>query len=280
MIFFANCKINLGLQILRKRPDGYHDIATVMVPVPWCDLLEATQAADVSGEDTLTVTGLKIDCPVEKNLAFRALLALRDRKDFPPTDLRLHKIVPDGAGLGGGSSDAAFTIRAVNRLYSLGLSDEEMADIAAVIGSDCPFFIYNRPMLATGTGTVLTPVDLDLSGWHIVIAKPRGVSVSTAAAYAAVTPDANVPALTDLLLEPPENWQGRVVNDFEPGIFAAAPTVARVRDTMLRLGAVYSAMSGSGAAVFGLFRELPAPVMLRTSLYNCDIFTGKPEQTL
>ena len=271
MLVFAKCKINLGLRILRRRPDGYHDIETVMLPVPWCDIVEANRSE--SATDTLAVTGNRVDCPPEKNLCMKALRALRGVADFPVTDVRLHKIVPDGAGLGGGSSDAAATVRAVNDLYGLGLSDDDQAAVLATVGSDCPFFAYDRPMLATGTGTTLAPCDVALGGMHLVIAKPKGVAVSTAAAYAGVVPDADVEPLTEMLSLPVREWQGRLVNDFEPGIFKAAPQIKAVRDTLLSMGAVYAAMSGSGAAVFGLFDSPVDDLALKTRLYNCDRFT-------
>ena len=154
MIAFPNAKINIGLFITARRPDGYHDIATVMMPADWCDILEIVPAKD--DVTTLTVTGRSVDCPPEKNLVMRAYRAMEERYNLPPVDIFLRKIIPDGAGLGGGSADAAFTITTLDRLFGLGLSADVMAGIAATIGSDCPFFIYNRPMLATGTGT--TPV--------------------------------------------------------------------------------------------------------------------------
>lgn len=273
MLVFAKCKINLGLRILRKRPDGYHDIETVMVPVPWCDIVEANPSDNDT--DTLAVTGNRVDCPPEKNLCMKALKALRSVVDFPATDIRLHKIVPDGAGLGGGSSDAAATVCAVNSLYNLGLSDDEMAKVLATVGSDCPFFAYDRPMLSTGTGTTLSNCDINTSGLHLVIAKPKGVSVSTAAAYAGVLPDENVEPLSQVVALPVAQWQGRLVNDFEPGIFKAAPQIKAVRDTLLSMGADYAAMSGSGAAVFGLFSHPVDEMALKTRLYNCDRFVTK-----
>lgn len=270
MLVTAPCKINLGLQILRRRPDGFHDIATAMVTMPWADIIEAIPADGPA--DILTTSGNPVDCPPEKNLVMKAVRAMRKRVDLAPVALHLHKIVPDGAGLGGGSSDAAFTVRVINDLYGLGLSAEDMAAILAEVGSDCPFFVYDRPMLATGTGTTLMPIDIDLSGLHIVIAKPAGVAVSTAQAYAGVRPDADVPDLRQILALPVSQWQGRLVNDFEPSIFARAPQVREVRDRMLRLGAVYAAMSGSGAAVFGLFRLCPSADIIADTFSDCVHF--------
>ena len=185
MITFPNAKINLGLDILRRREDGYHDIETVMVPVPWHDVLEIVPAK--GEETTLTVTGRHVDCPPEKNLVMKAYRALEREVSLPPVDIYLRKIIPDGAGLGGGSADASFTLRALNELFALGYNDEQLARVASTLGADCPFFIYNRPMLCTGTGTDMEPIDVDLQGLDILIAKPD-VSVPTAAAYSHTTP--------------------------------------------------------------------------------------------
>lgn len=253
MLQFPNAKINLGLDILRRRPDGYHDIETVMWPVGWCDVLEIVPSDSPS--TTLTVTGRTVACPPEKNLVMKAYNALAERVGgLPPVDIYLRKIIPDGAGLGGGSSDASFTLKILNEMFSLGLTDEELAEVAAHLGADCPFFIYNRPMLATGTGTDLTPVDVDLEGLHTVIVKPP-VSVPTAAAYSAVTPAVPEVPLIERLSLPVEEWQGKVVNDFEPSVFPAYPAVAEVKRRLMDAGAVYVSMSGSGSAVYALFRD-------------------------
>lgn len=277
MVSFANCKINLGLQVLRKRPDGYHDVSTVMIPVPWCDVVEAVAAENPQGEDTLTVTGNRVDCPVEKNLAMKALRAMRADEnvpEFPAVSLHLHKVVPDGAGLGGGSSDAAHVIRAVNAQFGLGLEAGDVARLAACVGSDCPFFAYDRPMWCTGTGTEMTPVDIpQLSSMHLVVAKPRGVAVSTGSAYSMVTPDDNVTPLDEILALPVSDWQGVLVNDFEAPIVKLAPAIGHVRDAMLQLGACYAAMTGSGAAVFGLFDRPVSEASLKDALHSCDSFS-------
>ncbi|MDE6311300.1 MAG: 4-(cytidine 5'-diphospho)-2-C-methyl-D-erythritol kinase [Muribaculaceae bacterium] len=258
MILFPNCKINLGLRITSKRTDGYHDIVTVMVPVGWCDVLELVPSE--SGKTTLSLSGNALcDCPMEKNLVVKALRATERAVGRElPTDIYLRKIVPDGAGLGGGSSDAAFTILGLNELYGLGLGREEMARIAGEIGSDCPFFIYNRPMLATGRGTDLEGVEICTDGiGGIVVAKGPTEAVSTREAYAGVTPRAMAPGedLPGALLQDFSKWEGAVSNDFEASIFALRPNVKELKDRMLSLGASYVAMSGSGAAVFGLFRN-------------------------
>lgn len=250
MILFPNAKINLGLDILRRRPDGYHDIETVMVPVPWRDVLEIVPGR---GEDaTLTVTGRHVECPPEKNLVMKAYRALAREVALPPVDIYLRKIIPDGAGLGGGSADAAFTLRGLNELFALGYSDADLARIASGIGADCPFFIYNRPMLCTGTGTDMEPIEVDLTGMQILIAKPQ-VSVPTAAAYARTTPAIPDEKISTIIADNPSTWPGRLKNDFEASVFPAYPAIAELKERIVELAPVYAAMSGSGASVFGLF---------------------------
>ena len=257
MIVYPNAKINLGLNILRRRPDGYHDIETLMVPVPWRDILEIVPSSGTG--TTLTVSGRAVGCPPEKNLVMKAYRALAATVDIPPVDIYLHKIIPDGAGLGGGSADAAFTLTCLNGLFALGLDREQLAAIAAGIGADCPFFIYNRPMMATSTGTVLRPVELSATPMAIAIAKPRGVAVSTAEAYAGVTPSENSQSLDSIITLPVGEWQrAGLKNDFETSVFAKALATAALKRHFIDSGAVYAAMSGSGAAVFGLFDDIGA----------------------
>lgn len=252
MILFPNAKINLGLNVVRRRPDGYHDIETLFYPVPWRDVLEIVPA---KGETTtLTVTGREVDCPPEKNLVMKAYNALNALSPLPPVDIYLQKIIPDGAGLGGGSADASFTLRGLNRMFSLGYNDEELAAVATTIGADCPFFIYNIPMIATGIGNVFTPLDLNLSSMTVAIVKPP-VSVSTKEAYSGITPAPPAIDLRSTLLDPVECWHDALKNDFEESIFPLHPQIAEVKDKLYRLGADYAAMSGSGASVFGLFTD-------------------------
>lgn len=275
MIRFPNCKINIGLRIVARRPDGYHDIETVMIPVPWCDILEIVPAKEGTA-DTLAVSGRTVDCPPEKNLVMRACRALRDDGTvFPPVNIFLRKIIPDGAGLGGGSSDASFTLKMLNDMFALGYSDDRLAQIAATIGADCPFFIYNVPMLATGTGSELNPIEVDLSDLTIVIAKPA-VSVPTAAAYRGVTPTKPANSLTSILSQPAEEWVEDVTNDFEPSVFTAYPQIATLKQTLADHGAIYTSMSGSGSAVFGLWTDVPDNLVdsLRDILPDTQIFSA------
>ena len=271
MILFPNAKINLGLDIISKRPDGYHNIETVMYPVPWTDVLEIVPAK--GEESTLTVSGRKVDCPTEKNLVMKAYRALSERISLPPVDIYLRKIIPDGAGLGGGSADASFTLRGLNELIALGLSDDELAETAAGLGADCPFFIYNKPMLCTGIGTEFAPVDVNLKGYSIVIVKPA-VSVPTAQAYSRVVPAFPDRRISDIIKDSPAEWQGEMKNDFEASVFPLHPAVADIKTKLIDMGAVYASMSGSGSAVYGIFRGDILAEGLTEVFGNCDIFTG------
>jgi len=272
MVVFPNAKINIGLDILRRRPDGYHDISTVMVPVPWRDILEIVPAKGT--ETTLTVTGRAVDCPAEKNLVMKAYRRLDSELPLPPVDIYLHKIIPDGAGLGGGSADATFTLRALNEMFALDIPDSRLAEIAAGLGADCPFFVYNRPMLAEGIGERQHPVDIPaLRSMSVAIVKPP-LSISTAEAYANIIPAEPAMPLERVMELPPEQWQGRAVNAFERPMAHRHPVLDRLLGALREAGAVYAAMSGSGSAVFGLWygdilaEQLDIPD-------GCDIFCGR-----
>ena len=253
MLLFPNCKINLGLRIVSKRTDGYHDIETVMYPVEnLCDALEILRydCEDIE----FSVSGIRIDGAVEKNICLKAYRVVQ--REYPQVRgvyMHLHKAIPMGAGLGGGSSDAAYVIRELSDLFGLGIDQSQMECMAAEVGSDVPFFVANRPALATGRGERLEPVDRLLAGWQLVLVKPP-VSVGTAEAYAGVTPRRSERPLTDILYRTPiEQWRECVVNDFEPSVFARYPIIARIKSELYRLGAVYASMSGSGSTVFGIF---------------------------
>lgn len=272
MVVFPNAKINIGLRILRKRADGYHDIESVMVPVPWTDILEIVPAQ--AGITTLTVTGRHVECPTGKNLVMKAYRALSQRVEVPASDIYLHKIIPDGAGLGGGSADAAFTLTCLNKLYGLGLSTAALAATAAEIGADCPFFIYNRPMLATATGTTLEPVDVDLHDVTVAIVKPA-LAISTAEAYGGACPCDNV-APIDLGL-PRYEWQETASNDFEKSLDKKYPLLSEIKRTLRDMGAFYASLSGSGSALFGLFENNCVDKLsaeMRKRFEGCDTFIG------
>ena len=256
MILKANCKINLGLDILRRRPDGYHDLETVMVPVAGLyDLIEMTPAA---GRDVEFVQqGIAVDCPPEANICLRAWALMRDRYGVGGVRIRLDKRVPFGAGLGGGSSDGTAVVMALNELFGLRLPEEELIARAAELGSDTAFFVRNTPQLCTGRGEVMAPFALDLRGLTLVVIKPSE-GVSTREAYAGVRPRVPEVSLAERLRRPVGEWQASVTNDFEASVFAAHPAIRAVKERLLAAGALYASMSGSGSAVFGLF-DGPAP---------------------
>ncbi len=251
MILFPNAKINIGLNIVARRQDGYHEIETVMAPIGWRDILEIVPAEE-GDQTTISVSGRCIDCPVEENLVMKAYRLMLQAREIPPVRIFLHKAIPDGAGLGGGSSDAAFMLKGLNSLFSLGLGQSELSLMAAKLGADCPFFIYNRPMLATGIGEKLQSVDLDLSGYSLLAVKPQ-LKVPTAEAYAMAKPRKSTVRLTDLISLAVESWQGRICNDFEKSVFPGYPEIARIKEELLEAGALYASMSGSGSAVYGIF---------------------------
>ena len=251
MILFANCKINIGLNILSRRDDGYHNIETLMYPVPGlCDAVELLKHD--GPEIVFTASGLPVDGPAEKNLCMKAARLMQDRYAIAGIKMHLHKAVPMGAGLGGGSADAAFVIRGLSDLFELNLLEEEMESLAAELGSDTSFFIKNRPAIATGRGEILTPFPVTLSGYKLVIVKPL-FSVGTAEAYAGVVPHNPVRQLTENLSLPIEQWKDCVCNDFETSVFAKYPLLKEIKLSMYQQGALYSAMSGSGSAVYGIF---------------------------
>ena len=253
MITFPNAKINLGLNIVERRPDGYHNIETVFYPIGLNDVLEIVPAR--GNESTLTTYGNPVDCPVEKNLVMRALRLLQQHYNVPEVDIYLYKHIPDGAGLGGGSSDASSTMLMLNEMFDLSVDKHELARHAATLGADCPFFIYNCPMMATGIGDILTPVDLSLKGLCLYLVKPA-VSVPTKVAYSRVTPAPGTSVLEKDLAEPVSHWSGVVKNDFEPSVFAAYPQLAAIKSAIEKAGALYASMSGSGSSVFGIFDDV------------------------
>ncbi|MBX2967293.1 MAG: 4-(cytidine 5'-diphospho)-2-C-methyl-D-erythritol kinase [Cyclobacteriaceae bacterium] len=248
MVTFPPCKINLGLRILSKRPDGYHDIETCFYPVPWMDVLEILPAKEFS----FTCTGLPLPGNAEENLCVKAYQLLQKDFNLPEVTIHLHKIIPSGAGLGGGSADAAHTLLLLNQIFELGLSVVQLQGYAAQLGSDCAFFIESLPMLGTGRGDVLTPAQLSLKNKFLVLVKPA-VHVSTAEAYSRVTPGIPATRLTDILQQDSSTWKAELVNDFEEPVFNLYPQIGEIKNELYKQGAVYAAMSGSGSCVFGIF---------------------------
>lgn len=273
MILFPNAKINVGLYVTGQRADGYHDVATVMVPIGWSDILEIVPKKN--GATELHLSGRRVDCPPQKNLVVKAYHRLSDAVGgLPQVDIWLHKIVPDGAGLGGGSSDAAFMLRGLNDLFGLGIGDADLSVIAAGIGADCPFFIYNRPMLATGIGTDLTPIEMPAFDGKIVVAKPQG-SVSTAEAYRDVDIFQPRESLLAMVLSGVDHWKSvGVINAFESSVFSKLCAAADIKDNLIETGAIYASMSGSGSAVYGIFDDDKMAENAAKQIEGCSVYLG------
>ncbi len=262
MIKFVNAKLNLGLNIVRKRPDGYHDLETVFYPVgkyngtpenpePFCDILEITPV----DKTEFRFMGKPVDCPIEKNLVYKAWKAFKESyPDLGEYLITLEKHLPDGAGLGGGSADASAVLCMLNELCGEPFNNSELAAMALKLGADCPFFIYNRPCYAEGVGEKLIPIDLDLTGWWCLLVKPE-ISISTKEAFAGVTPGSTEIPLTEIIKLGVDEWQGKMLNDFEGSLFPNHITLAIIKDVLIAHGAEYAAMSGSGSTVFGLFHS-------------------------
>lgn len=249
MIVFPNCKINLGLHIIRKRADGFHDLETVFYPLALTDALEVLSPGTLQFHSS----GIAIPGAAEDNLCLKAWHLLK--KDFPAipeVDIHLHKHIPIGAGLGGGSADAAFMLVHLNQRFQLDLSQEKLLEYAAILGSDCPFFVINQPCYATGRGEVMEPVELDLKAWTIVLVYPD-IHVNTGWAFKQLTPKEPEISLKELIRRPVEEWKGLMKNDFEGPIFEAHPPLAAIKTDMYKQGAVYATMSGSGSAMVGIF---------------------------
>ena len=279
MITRPNVKLNFGLHVLRRREDGYHDLETLFVPFSgFSDTLEIITGDDYSRtsahlQDTYSeaqlVQGITpdgklmvtlarkegVDWDPLKDLTARAYGLLAERYKLPPMKIYLEKTSPVGAGLGGGSADAAFALRMISDLAGLDLSDPELAALAAQLGSDCAFFIYNRPMLGFGRGEILEPFDLDLFDYRLEVTVPEGIAVSTADAYRGIVPKEPALSLRSVLARPVEEWAGLLVNDFETTVFAKYPALADVKRSLYGRGALYAAMSGSGSALFALYRK-------------------------
>lgn len=266
MIVFPPCKINLGLQILRKRSDGFHDLSTCFYPLPWTDILEVIESDKVR----FSVSGLPVQGDVKDNLCLRAYELMTREFKLPPVSIHLHKIIPMGAGLGGGSADAAYTLRLLNEKFRANASPHKLEELAAQLGSDCAFFLHDRPMLGTGKGNVLAPAPVSLKGKFMVVVKPN-VHVSTAEAYAGVSPFEPEKSVPEILGRPMVGWRDELKNDFEKSVFVRYPEIARVKEMFYDSGAEYASMSGSGSAVFGIF---PHPVNLRENFKPYTYWSG------
>lgn len=254
MITFPNVKINLGLSITEKRPDGYHNLETVFYPVALEDALEirTDNAPQTERKFTLRQYGIKIAGNPEENLVVKAYRLLDKEFHLPPVEIHLYKHIPSGAGLGGGSSDAAFMLKLLNEYYALQLSEDRLETYAAMLGADCAFFIRNRPVFAEGIGNLFSPVGLSLEGYGIMIVKPD-VFVSTREAFSNIRPHRPEHPVREVIKRPVGEWKELLVNDFETSVFPLYPVIGEIKEKMYEAGAIYASMSGSGSSVFGLF---------------------------
>ena len=269
MIKFVNAKINLGLNVVRKREDGYHDLETIFLPIgtnsgnpdsigSLCDILEITPAESVS--DEFVFTGNPIDCPIEKNLIYKALNLFRGEIEnlgitLDAMRIFLEKNLPDGAGMGGGSADAAFTLIALNEINNNIFSQKELANMALKLGADCPFFIYNKPMYAEGVGEQFSDINIELANKYITIVKPQ-VSISTKEAFGNITPKQPERNIKEIINLPIERWKGLLSNDFETAMFKLHPEIAQIKSELYSNGAIYASMTGSGSAFYGIFNNI------------------------
>lgn len=270
MITFPNAKINLGLNITEKRPDGYHNLETIFYPIPLEDALEVCSGQETGKKYALTQSGLPLDGEDENNLVVKAYKLLDATYGLPAIDIHLYKHIPSGAGLGGGSSDAAFMLKLLNDFYNLQLAEEQLEEFAAQLGADCAFFIRNCPTYAEGIGNIFSPVHLSLAGWQLLLVKPD-IFVSTRDAFAHIHPKQPERNLKDIIKLPVENWKEYMTNDFEESVFPKFPAIGEIKTELYHIGAAYASMSGSGSSVYGLFA--PDAVLPDTNFGNsCQTF--------
>jgi 4-diphosphocytidyl-2-C-methyl-D-erythritol kinase len=254
VILFPNSKINLGLHILRKRSDGYHDLETCFYPILWHDALEI-----IHGDDNIdfkfSSSGISLDIDPKENICYKAYrLLLADFPKLPSIKFHLHKNIPSGAGLGGGSADGAFTLLLLNEKFKLDLKEEHLLEYALQLGSDCPFFIKNKPCIATGRGEKLVQTSVDLSAFDIVLINPN-IHVDTGAAFSKIITNDERPSIDDALKQPIQQWKDLVFNDFELSVFQSFPEIASIKSVLYNEGAIYASMTGSGSTVYGIFEK-------------------------
>ena len=260
MITFPNAKINIGLNITERRPDGYHNLETIFYPIELCDSLEFVESPQIK----FNCSGFTIDGEAQNNLIIKAYNLLKKEFDIPNIDIHLHKSIPMGAGLGGGSADAAFMLKMLNEEFNLGLSITELQSKAVKLGADCPFFIENKPVLAKGIGNEFEPTEISLKNYNIVLIKPE-IHVSTAEAYGGCKPRKWEIPLEEAIKQPIEKWKELIFNDFEKTVFIAHPELAAIKEMMYEKGAIYAAMSGSGSTIYGIFdRDIEKNITTKT----------------
>jgi len=270
MVIFPKAKINIGLWITEKRPDGFHNLQTIFYPVCLSDALEFVIPEKSPGKDELAVTGLFANCSPEDNLVIKAVKKLREKSKIPFLKIHLHKAIPSGAGLGGGSSDAGNMLKALNRYFDLNMSSEELKETSFSLGSDCPFFLDGVPACGEGRGEILSPVKPLPEGYHLLIVSP-GIFVNTKEAYRDCHPRERETNLQEYYSRGVHEWKDLIVNDFEETIFVKYPGIAGLKKVMYEIGALYSSMSGSGSAVYGIFDKKPE---IPETLKDIVIYSG------
>jgi 4-diphosphocytidyl-2-C-methyl-D-erythritol kinase len=271
VVTFPNCKINLGLHILGKREDGFHNLETVFYPLPFKDAMELIPNTNNDTEIEFTGTGLAVDGNATDNLCVKAYhLLKKDFPQLPAVKIHLHKAIPMGAGLGGGSADASFMLKLLNEKFKLNLSTSQLLNYALQLGSDCPFFIINKPCFATGRGEVLEEVAVDLSMYKIVLINP-GIHINTGWAFSNISPPIPQKSIKEIINQPIETWKDELKNDFEEPVFAAHPQIKETKESLYQQGAIYAAMSGSGSTVFGIFDQNTDSVALKDNNYFIKI---------
>lgn len=270
MICFPNAKINLGLNIISKRPDGYHNLETIFYPIPIKDALEIIVHEEQTC-DSFIETGIKIDSSPDNNLVMRALKLMRAKYQFPPVEVHLLKKIPFGAGLGGGSADASFMLKLLNDTFELKATNEELVELAVQLGADCPFFIYNHPVFASGIGEVFEEVSLSLKDYFFVLIKPD-IHVATKDAFALVSPKKPDISLKEIIKAPVNDWKNMMTNDFEKSVFEKYPAIGLIKEDLYKHGALYASMSGSGSSVFGIF-EKGTPIIKNIENKYLDCYT-------
>ncbi|HRX31059.1 MAG TPA: 4-(cytidine 5'-diphospho)-2-C-methyl-D-erythritol kinase [Tenuifilaceae bacterium] len=257
MILYPNAKVNIGLNIINKRVDGYHDIETLFYPIKGLyDILEIVEVEGEQNRIEFSQSGNSTGCSNEHNLCVKAYNLMMEAESIPAVKMHLHKQIPIGAGLGGGSADGAFAIKGLNQLLGNKIDDVQLHELALKVGSDCPFFLYNTPMLACGRGEKLEVVTLALAGYWLLLVNP-GIHVSTGSAYAKTNPEPWIPRLRERIAQQITGWRGSVRNDFEKTVFTDYPEIEVVKQQLYDLGAIYASMSGSGSTVYGLFASKP-----------------------
>ena len=270
MLTYPNAKINIGLNVVERRSDSYHNIETVFYPIGLSDVLEVVPSETCS-DYSFSSAGITLDGDPEDNLIVRAYRLLRSEYQFDPVDITLVKQIPYGAGLGGGSSDAAFMLKSINELFSLKITTKKLEKLASILGADCPVFIRNKPVFATGTGNVFTPIKLSLKGYFLLLVKPD-IHVSTPEAYSLIAPEKPEISLLSLINTPINEWKETIKNDFEKSVFGKHPAIAEIKNKLYNMGAMYASMSGSGSAVYGIFETQPMQNELFEGCFVCGGF--------